>query len=105
MCLMGTMQVSNGIYNTQNPEKPKMGFTISLKNFDIAQSFNMFSIVKQLHPIAKFAKGTFDAKLELSSDLFKNFKPDLMTLLSSGNLLIERITIEGFKPVVSMAMH
>lgn len=99
----GTMQVSNGIYNTVNPEKPKVGFSIYLKNFDIAQSFNMFLTIRQFAPILKFAKGSFDARLEITTEVFKNLKPDLMSILSAGNLLIERITIEGFKPVVSMA--
>jgi len=99
----GSIQIVNGSYSSVNPDKPKVIFNIALKNFDIAQAFTTFMAVKQFAPIAKFAKGSFDARLEFTTDMLKNLKPDLMSLFSVGNLKIERITIEGFKPVQKMA--
>jgi len=100
--LEGTMQLS-GVYNTQNIKKPMVDFDVDIANFDIPKTVKTFSTVKQLAPIAQYAKGKFSTDLKFSTVLDQAMSPVLNTLVGGGNLKTNNATIEGFEPINKLA--
>lgn len=100
--LEGTMQLS-GVYNTQNIKKPMVDFDVDIANFDIPKTVKTFSTVKQLAPIAQYAKGKFSTDLKFSTVLDHAMSPVLNTLVGGGNLKTNNATIEGFEPINKLA--
>jgi hypothetical protein len=100
--LEGTMQLS-GVYNTQNIKKPMVDFDVDIANFDIPKTVKTFVTVKQLAPIAQYAKGKFSTDLKFSTVLDQAMSPVLNTLVGGGNLKTNNATIEGFEPINKLA--
>jgi len=86
MNLLGGSMLLSGYYATPLKEKPQAKFTLDIKNFDVAQTFNTFNTVQKLAPIAKYLNGSFSTKFEFSSLLQNDFMPDLKTLNGFGEL-------------------
>ncbi len=100
--LGGTMTMS-GTYDTRVPERPKSKFAMNVKNFGIAESFDAFTTLQSFTPFLAYMKGSFDASSSLETELTSDLEPILPTLGSVGNVLVEKIRIEGFKPFVQAA--
>ena len=100
--LEGTMQLS-GVYNTQNIKKPMVDFDVDIANFDIPKTVKTFGTVKQLAPIAQYAKGKFSTDLKFSTVLDQAMSPVMNTLVGGGNLKTNNATIEGFEPINKLA--
>lgn len=98
----GSMALS-GVYNTQNPKKPKVDFDADIANFDIPKTVKMFNTVEKLAPIAKYSKGKFGTKLHFTTLLDEHMDPVMNTLTGGGKLLTNSVTVEGFEPINKLA--
>jgi hypothetical protein len=95
MNLLKGEMVMNGVYNTAVPEKPEFDFGLKLKNIDIQDAYETFSIIKTYAPIAQKIDGLFSAGLTLKSGLDHEMMPVFETLGGEGELSTGAITIRG----------
>lgn len=100
--LGGSMQMS-GTYDTRIPERPRSSFAMVVRNFGIAESFDAFTTLQAFTPFLAYMKGSFDASASVETELTSDLEPVLPSLESVGNVLLERLRIEGFKPFSQIA--
>jgi len=84
-----------GEYNTQDITNPTVDFKLDIRNFDIPSAFEAFTVIEEMVPIAKKATGRFSAGLTFNSLLDDNMSPVLPTVMGSGELSSQNITIEN----------
>jgi hypothetical protein len=90
--LDGTIGMT-GLYSTKdNPLKPVIGLSYTVKNIDVQKTFAAFNTVRALMPVGKFISGKLSSQLKLNGSLDKEMSPELTSLTGSGDLLI----LEGF---------
>jgi hypothetical protein len=94
MKLLGGTLALNGTYSTQS-ESPVINFGLDIAGFDIQQAFNSFNTFQVLAPIGKYALGNFSANINLNSLLDNTLSPVLSSLMGSGKLSTDRVSIEG----------
>jgi hypothetical protein len=92
--LQGKMIV-NGEYNTQDVKKPLTNFDLAIDNFDIPSTFNSFSMVQKLAPVAKNAKGKVSIGLKISTALDEHMSPVYPTLQGKGILKSNNVEISN----------
>ncbi|MFT4761040.1 MAG: hypothetical protein ACI9XO_003586 [Paraglaciecola sp.] len=100
--LGGKMNVTGG-YDTKNQDKPKFDFNYDLQQLDFQESFAKLNTFAAIAPIGKFIDGNFSSKLKMSSELGKDFMPDLNTLLADGFLSTFNAKIKNFPPIEALA--
>lgn len=100
--LGGEMNVTGG-YDTKNHDKPKFDFNYDLKSLDFKESFTVLNTLETIAPIGKFIEGNFSSKLKMSSELGKDFMPDLNTLLADGFFTTFNAKLKSFPPVEALA--
>ncbi|HMS29794.1 MAG TPA: AsmA-like C-terminal region-containing protein [Saprospiraceae bacterium] len=98
----GTMNL-NGVYNTQNPDKPTFDLKYDLSKIQFSQMYKSIISFQLLAPIAQYIEGIFNTSFVASGSLKKDMMPDFSTINVNG--LIETINgiVRGFKPVESIA--
>lgn len=92
--LQGSM-LMNGEYNTQDVTKPLASFTLDMKDIDIPSSFNAFTAMQQLAPIAKDAKGKISVLFSFTTLLDAHMSPVLSTMNGKGKLSSKQIEISN----------
>lgn len=92
-----------GTFDGRNPAKPHSKFDLTLKKIDIGEAYKTFGTAQTFAPFLAFMRGSFDAGMNLDTDLGNDMKPDFPTLSSLGGLNIERISVEGFKPFTQVS--
>jgi uncharacterized protein involved in outer membrane biogenesis len=100
--LGGEMNVTGG-YDTKNHDKPKFDFNYDLQKLDFRESFEKLNTFAAIAPIGKFIEGNFSSKLKMSSELGKDFMPDLNTLLADGFFSTFNSKLRSFPPVEALA--
>lgn len=96
--LGGNMRLAGG-YGTQNPAAPDIDLTMTLVGLDVQQTWKAFEIVKNLAPAAKFLDGKVNSSLNLVGKLKTDMSPDLASITSVGDLVVNQGTLRGFKPM------
>ncbi len=82
----GGAMAMHGLYNTQNPEKPKFEFSYDVKKLDIQAIAKTVGLAKRFVPILESVYGKFNSNFKIEGDLDKNLYPDLSTLAVDGLL-------------------
>ncbi len=103
MNLLGGSLLMDGIYNTQNPNEPKVSFDFDLKEMDINQRAQYFNTVDKLMPIASKCQGIFSSKMSFNSALDRNYMPIYETIFGDGNFATSTVLVEGFEPLNKLA--
>tara|TARA_R110000737_G_scaffold17480_2_gene35199 strand:- start:16188 stop:18977 length:2790 start_codon:yes stop_codon:yes gene_type:complete len=103
MNTMGGQVGLKGNYNSTNPNQPKLDFAYDLKNIDIQQLASNFISIEKLAPIAKFAKGSFSSKFDMTTLLQPSLEPVYSSLTGAGDLFTNSVTVSGFKPLEKIA--
>ncbi|WP_335965653.1 AsmA-like C-terminal region-containing protein [Galbibacter sp. PAP.153] len=92
--LFGGNIAVNGSVSTKT-ETPTFNMDLSIKSFDISQSFQGMDMLQAITPIAQALKGKLNSNLSLKGNLNSDFTPNLMSV--SGNALAEAL-VSGFDP-------
>jgi hypothetical protein len=87
---------ASGHYETTDPSRPTFGLQLAIDSVDVGGASAAFTTVRMLAPVARYARGTFSADLDLGGALARDMTPVLDVLDGSGSLLTSRIAIEGF---------
>ena len=86
----------NGFYETSTPAEPTFEFAMDMDSVDIAGAASTFLTVRTLAPVARYARGTFSAALDVNGALTPDMTPILDALDGGGSLSTSRIEIEDF---------
>ncbi|HHG85132.1 MAG TPA: hypothetical protein ENJ82_10345 [Bacteroidetes bacterium] len=100
--LGGSFRMSGG-YSTQDITAPDIDMTMTLVNVDIPQAYQAFAIVKAAAPVAKFMTGKVNSSLNLKGKLLGDMSPDLASITSVGDMVINNGSLSGFKPIQAVA--
>ena len=92
--LNGSITIS-GQYNTQDRTKPYIVMDYKIVNFDIPSTLSAFNFVKKWVPIAENTKGQFSMNMKYSSQVDKQIKPLMNTIVGFGNLSCQNIEISN----------
>lgn len=85
-----------GYYETLDLERPAFALDMALDSLDVAGAAGAVATVRALAPVARYARGTFSADLDVSGALDRGMAPILDRLDGTGSLATSRVAIEGF---------
>jgi hypothetical protein len=88
-----------GIYNSANPNQPKLDFGFNLQEIDIQQLASNFLTIEKLAPIAKYAQGKITTNFNMNTLLQPSLEPIYSSLTGGGDLFTSTVKITGFKPL------
>jgi hypothetical protein len=94
---------ANGSYQKVENKPANSNFNLFTQNISFTKLFDNFLTVRQFVPITKNIQGTFDGQIRMTSNLDSVLMPDLTTLTSQGNLVIQKVTVKDFKPLTMLA--
>ncbi len=86
--MLGGSFLMAGSYDTQDPKDPKYNYKLKIDELGIKESFQAFSIVKILAPVAEVMNGKISTDFSISGGLKDNFMPKLETITGSGLLKV-----------------
>jgi hypothetical protein len=93
----------NGHYETTDPAQPTFALDVVLDSLDMAGASAALPTVRALAPVARYARGTFSADLDLSGTLGPDLSPVLEQLDGGGSLATSQVAIEDFPLLERMA--
>lgn len=92
----------NGLYDTQNENKPAYSVKLDLVRMNFQQSFSALNTFKTLAPIGQFINGIFTSSFLMEGSLGNNMMPRIDDLTMKGFLETVNATLRGFKPLQTM---
>ncbi len=100
--LSGSMTV-NGSYSTAKTDYPKVDFGLKINEFNISESFNTFSLIRQYIPFAEKSEGRFSGDLSFNAMLNNDFRPLLSSLNGNGDFKTSAIKLLNFNTFNTLA--
>lgn len=97
MNMLGGSMLMNGSYDSKNKENPLADFDMEINNFNIAEVSKTFLSVKKIAPIIENCLGDFSADISFKSLLNKEMMPVIKSIMSSGSINSNNITIKNSK--------
>ena len=85
-----------GFYETTTPSKPTFDVGLKLTKLDIPSTFQAFTTVQMLAPVAKYAVGKVTTDLHVNGALGKNMMPLFPGLSGKGNLQTSELVLKDF---------
>ena len=84
----------SGEYNTQDMKSPLVDLSLDVDRLDIPSAFESLVTVQMLAPVAGHTSGTVSTNLDFTSFLGKGMVPEMNSIVASGKLGSEMVTIE-----------
>lgn len=75
--------------------QPLASFSFNMKNIDIKKTYETFTIIKQMIPIAERCQGKVSMNLDMETKLSKDMSPVLNTVQAKGTLAAPYIVVEN----------
>jgi hypothetical protein len=85
----------DGWYETLDPARPTFELALAMDSLDVNEAAETLVTVSTLAPVARYARGTFSADLDLAGALGEDMRPVLDVLDGGGSVLTSRLAIEG----------
>jgi hypothetical protein len=85
----------DGWYETLDPTQPTFELALAMDSLDVNEAAETLVTVSTLAPVARYARGTFSADLDLEGALGEDMRPVLDLLDGGGSVLTSRLAIEG----------
>lgn len=101
--LLGGNCKITGSYNTSNPTKPLVDFSLDLSNISFAQTFKSVETVQKLAPIFENMQGTYSMNFKFNTAMGGSLLETLGGLTGSGGLLTNNVEIENSKTLTALA--
>ena len=92
-----------GFYETTVPAKPTFDLGLRIERLDIPSAFEALTTVRQLAPIARYARGNFSSDLQLSGVLGQDMMPLFGALSGKGTLQTSQLLIHDFPALENAA--
>ena len=103
MGMLGGEVTTSGFYETTVLARPTFDLDLTVDSVDIPKAFASLVTVQRLAPIARYARGSFSAKLDLAGPLAQNMTPVFDVLTGQGSVATAGVAIEGFPALVKLA--
>ncbi|MEP7195375.1 MAG: AsmA-like C-terminal region-containing protein [Saprospiraceae bacterium] len=100
---MGGSMYLMGIYNSENPNKPRFDLKYDLRKLSFPKIFESIKTFRIIAPIAKFIEGQFNSSFVFSGTLGKDMSPDLNSINIGGIFETIDASIKNYKPLESIA--
>lgn len=93
----------NGTYDTSDPSKPKVNFSLDLNNVSFAQTFKSVETMAKLAPILENLVGSYSMKLNFNTSLGANMMQTLAGLSANGNLQTNDVKVENVEALTKLS--
>lgn len=97
MNLLEGSMLMHGEYNTQDILNPMVDFSLATQQFDMKASYESFSMVQQMAPIAKNCRGKYALDFSFTSYLDQQMQPIMNTITGRGHLASQNVVITNAK--------
>lgn len=87
----------DGIYDTQNPQKPVFDLGLNIRDLSISKAYESFNTVKAMAPIAEKVNGKFSTEFKMNGQIGKDMMPVLPTLAGAGLIKIAQASLTDSK--------
>ncbi len=102
MNILGGQIIMNADYDTRDSLKPRMKADFKIQNLGIKDAFTTFNSVQQLAPAAKGIEGRMNLQLAFESLLGSDMMPLIQTIIGSGKLQANEVTLVESKTFNTM---
>jgi len=99
----GGSMVMNGLYSTNNPQKPAINFDLSINEVVFTEVFKQIEMMEKIAPIFNKALGKFSTKVSFSSLLKNDMMPDLTSLIGRGNFSTKSVGLSDVPAITALA--
>ena len=103
MDMLGGRVIASGFYETTVPARPTFDLAVRVDSVDIPTAFASLVTVQRLAPIARYARGSISADLDVAGSLDGSMTPMFDVLTGSGGFETGRAAIEGFPALGRLA--
>lgn len=100
--LGGAAKVS-GTYDTSEPKKPKVNFSINLSNVSFAETFKSVESVQKFAPIFENLIGTYSMNLNVNTSLGSSIMETLAALSGTGALQTSNVKVENVPALTALS--
>lgn len=97
MELLDGKMVLDGFYDSENINRPGVGFGMDITGFDIPKTFEAFNTIQKMAPIAKYCNGKISAKLNITTFLDYFMNPVFETFNGDGRLITKTVGVKDAK--------
>ncbi|HEX3158467.1 MAG TPA: AsmA-like C-terminal region-containing protein [Gemmatimonadaceae bacterium] len=101
--MLGGAVIANGFYETTVSTRPTFDLDVAVDSVDIPTAFASLVTVQRLAPIARYARGSVSANLDLAGALGGDMTPLFDVLTGKGAFQTASVAIEGFPALVKLA--
>ncbi len=95
MNMLGGEIKITGVYDAKDLSKPNVDFKLKMNKISIPEVVKTFTSVKTIAPVIENCIGDINANISLNSLLKQDMTPILKSLISSGNITSNNISISG----------
>jgi hypothetical protein len=88
-----------GFYETTNPAKPTFDVGLKMTKVSIPSTFQAFTTVQMLAPVAKYAVGNMSTDVRVNGALGKNMMPLFPALSGGGTVQTSNLDLKNFPPL------
>jgi hypothetical protein len=103
MEMLGGRVAADGFYETTVLARPTFALDVRADSVDIPTAFASMVSVQRLAPIARYARGSVSADLDISGALGRNMLPVFDVITGRGAVETARVALEGFPVFVRLA--
>jgi hypothetical protein len=93
--LLGGSFLTNGTYDTSNPNKPAFDFNLGIQALSFKKSFETFNTVQTFAPIAQHINGDFSTNFKIAGLLGQDLMPVMQTLSGGGDIRVNDAALQG----------
>lgn len=101
--MLGGNLTLNGSYSTSGTDYPLVDFGLKMKEFNVSESFDAFSMIRKYMPFAKKTEGNFSGDLSFNAMLNNEFMPLFSSLNANGDFEASAIKLLNFSTFNSLA--
>ena len=98
----GGNMVVNGLYGTNNPEKPVVNLDMAINDVLFTEVFKQVETIQKLVPIFEKASGKFSTKLSFNSLLKNDMMPDMASILGNGSFSTKSIGLTNIPALTAL---
>ena len=84
-----------GKYGTKNVKAPVIDFGMSIKDFDVVETYETFTSFQKMVPILEKSTGSFSTNMTMDLVLDDKMEPLLNTLNGGGKLITKNVVVEN----------
>ena len=98
----GGNMVVNGLYGTNNPEKPVVNLDMAINEVLFTEVFKQVETMQKFVPVFEKASGKFSTKLSFNSLLKNDMMPDVASIIGNGSFSTKSIGLTNVPALTAL---